>query len=97
MVVHTRNVGQKYESLPLYLGMDLLQVVGISKRMGVGGPAATGGGVSGISFVQQKGQKLALAGATGSGKSTLLKVIAGLLQPDAGVVWLEGGRVRGPL
>ena len=82
-----RNVGQKYESLPLYLGMDLLQVVGVSK----------GGGVSGISFVQQKGQKLALAGATGSGKSTLLKVIAGLLQPDAGSVWLEGQRVRGPL
>ena len=67
--------------------MDLLQVVGVSK----------GGGVSGISFVQQKGQKLALAGATGSGKSTLLKVIAGLLQPDAGSVWLEGQRVRGPL
>jgi ABC-type sugar transport system ATPase subunit len=54
------------------------------------------GGLSGISFVQQKGQKLALAGATGSGKSTLLKVIAGLLQPDAGEVWLEGVRVRGP-
>lgn len=55
-----------------------------------------GCGVSGISFVQQQRQKLALAGATGSGKSTLLKVIAGLLQPDAGEVWLEGERVRGP-
>ena len=71
--------------------MDLLQVVGVSKRLG------TGVEIGAISFTQQKGQKLALAGATGSGKSTLLKVIAGLLQPDAGSVWLEGQRVRGPL
>jgi iron(III) transport system ATP-binding protein len=55
------------------------------------------GGVSGISFSQVKGQKLALAGATGSGKSTLLKLIAGLLQPDVGEIWLDGQRVRGPL
>jgi ABC-type sugar transport system ATPase subunit len=79
--------------------MDLLQVVGVSKRMGSPAPGAlaTEGGVSGINFVQQKGQKLALAGATGSGKSTLLKMIAGLLQPDAGEIWIEGVRVRGPL
>src|SRR5580692_2230502 len=99
MVVHMRNVGQKYESLPLYLGMDLLQVVGVSKGMGAPTPRglAPEGGLSGISFVQQKGQKLALAGATGSGKSTLLKMIAGLLQPDEGEIWLDGQRVRGPL
>ena len=99
-----RNVGQKYESLPLYLGMDLLQVVGVSKEEDAGASdtrsesAVVGQGrVSGISFVQQKGQKLALAGATGSGKSTLLKLIAGLLQPDVGEIWLDGQRVRGPL
>ncbi len=95
--------------------MDLLQVVGVTKRMGSLGASATKrtfegpadirsdsavvghAGISGISFVQQKGQKLALSGAAGSGKSTLLKVIAGLLQPDAGEVLLEGARVRGPL
>jgi ABC-type Fe3+/spermidine/putrescine transport system ATPase subunit len=49
-----------------------------------------------ISFSQQEHQKIAVAGATGSGKTTLLKIIAGLEQPDAGKVLLEGTRVRGP-
>jgi iron(III) transport system ATP-binding protein len=71
--------------------MDLLQVVEVSKRMG------DDGGIGMVSFSQQRGQRLAVAGATGSGKSTLLKVIAGLVQPDAGKVLLEGERVPGPL
>src|SRR5882757_7739701 len=50
----------------------------------------------GISFVQQKGRKIAVAGETGSGKTTLLKVIAGLAQPDKGEVRFEGQRVPGP-
>ena len=49
-----------------------------------------------ISFTQQRLQKIAIAGETGSGKSTLLKIIAGFVQPDAGEVWLEGERVKGP-
>lgn len=49
-----------------------------------------------ISFTQQQGQRLVLAGATGSGKSTLLKIIAGLVQPDDGAVLFEGKRVLGP-
>lgn len=65
--------------------MDFLKVVGISKY-----------GVS-VTFSQQRGQRLALAGATGSGKSTLLRMIAGLLQPDAGEILLEGRPVSGPL
>lgn len=49
-----------------------------------------------ISFTQQKGQKIALAGETGAGKSTLLQTIAGLVQPTAGEVHFEGRRVKGP-
>ncbi len=49
-----------------------------------------------ISFTQQAGQKLALAGESGTGKSTLLQVIAGLIQPSAGAVLVHGRRVRGP-
>ena len=49
-----------------------------------------------ISFRQEMGQHLAIAGETGSGKSTLLKIIAGLVQPDEGRVVYEGERVLGP-
>jgi iron(III) transport system ATP-binding protein len=49
-----------------------------------------------ISFRQERGQHIAIAGETGSGKSTLLKIIAGLVQPDEGRVVYEGERVLGP-
>lgn len=49
-----------------------------------------------ISFRQEMGQHIAIAGETGSGKSTLLKIISGLVQPDEGRVLYEGDRVLGP-
>ncbi|HSF44352.1 MAG TPA: ABC transporter ATP-binding protein [Chitinophagaceae bacterium] len=49
-----------------------------------------------ISFRQERGQHIAIAGETGSGKSTLLKIIAGLVQPHEGQVMYEGERVLGP-
>lgn len=52
--------------------------------------------LGGVSFVQAKGQKIAVAGETGSGKTTLLKIIAGLAQAEKGTVLFEGQRVLGP-
>jgi len=52
--------------------------------------------VKNISFTQQSLQKIAIAGETGSGKTTLLKMIAGLVQPDAGEILFEQERVVGP-
>src|ERR1700744_2985012 len=62
--------------------MELLQVDGLNGR---------------ISFTQEKGRKLAIAGETGSGKSTLLKMIAGLAEVASGEIRFEGSRVLGPL
>ena len=69
--------------------MDILTVINLS---------LTENGFSAlqpISFSQQQGQKLALAGESGAGKSTLLQ-LAGLIQPSSGTVQANGSRVRGP-
>ena len=50
-----------------------------------------------ISFIQRKGQRLAIVGETGSGKSNLLKMIAGLVTPTQGAIYFEGSGVLGPL
>ena len=42
------------------------------------------------------GQLCALLGPSGCGKTTLLKIIAGLLEPDAGEVLVQGRAVSGP-
>src|SRR5262245_31762290 len=67
--------------------MTLLKVSGLS-RQGEGGFA-----LKKISFTQRKHKKMAIAGETGSGKSTLLKIIAGLMQPDEGEVYLEDEKI----
>ncbi|NYD40736.1 ATP-binding cassette domain-containing protein [Nocardioides panaciterrulae] len=44
-----------------------------------------------VSFRVGEGAKVALVGANGAGKTTLLRIIAGELQPHAGVVTRSGG------
>ena len=45
------------------------------------------------SLTVERGTTTALLGPSGSGKSTLLRVVAGLLVPDTGTVWLDGENV----
>lgn len=48
-----------------------------------------------ISFSLEKGQKAGLIGYNGTGKTTLLKILAGLIEPDAGKVTVRKGAVIG--
>jgi NitT/TauT family transport system ATP-binding protein len=49
-----------------------------------------------ISFEIQPGEFVCLVGPSGSGKSTLLRIVAGLIQPQQGGVWLDGQLVTAP-
>ena len=63
----------------------LLSVEGVSKRFDAAAPA-----VDGVHLAVAPGELFALLGASGSGKTTLLRVIAGLEQPDAGCIRIDG-------
>jgi lipopolysaccharide transport system ATP-binding protein len=43
-----------------------------------------------VSFSVRRGETFCIIGENGSGKSTLLQIIAGILQPSAGIVQVEG-------
>ncbi|WCK54920.1 ABC transporter ATP-binding protein [Aneurinibacillus sp. Ricciae_BoGa-3] len=47
---------------------------------------------SDLSIDVQEGEFVSVIGASGSGKSTLFKLIAGLIEPDQGEIWLGGVR-----
>ena len=48
-----------------------------------------------ISLEISRGEFITLLGSSGCGKTTTLRIIAGLEQPDAGSVWLDGREVTG--
>ncbi|HTU93218.1 MAG TPA: ATP-binding cassette domain-containing protein [Gemmataceae bacterium] len=62
----------------------MLQLVGVSKSYG-GTPA-----LRPTDLTIAAGRTTVLIGPSGCGKSTLLRLLAGLLQPDSGVVTFEG-------
>lgn len=67
---------------------DLLQCAGLVKRF------ATVHALKAVDFNIRAGRVRGLVGENGAGKSTLARIIAGVHQPDAGTMTLDGARVR---
>jgi ABC-type Fe3+/spermidine/putrescine transport system ATPase subunit len=71
----------------------MLEVIDLYKKY----PEETLGAVNGISFEMKKGEVVSLVGHSGSGKTTLLRMIAGLIQVDAGTIKYEGELLLDPV
>jgi NitT/TauT family transport system ATP-binding protein len=50
-----------------------------------------------LSFGVAEGEFLSILGPSGAGKTTLLKIVAGLVPPSKGAVWVQGTPVDGPI
>ena len=50
--------------------------------------------LDGVDFELQRGASLGVIGENGAGKSTLLKILAGIVQPDAGSISWRGERLH---
>ena len=48
----------------------------------------------GTSLAVDEGEVVAVTGPSGSGKSTLLLCMAGVLRPEAGEIWYDGGKLH---
>jgi phospholipid/cholesterol/gamma-HCH transport system ATP-binding protein len=49
----------------------------------------------GIDLAVARGETLVIIGRSGGGKSVLLKNLIGLMQPDAGEIWIDGENIIG--
>jgi phospholipid/cholesterol/gamma-HCH transport system ATP-binding protein len=67
----------------------MIEVRGLAKRIG------TQEILCGIDLRVEKGETLVIIGRSGVGKSVLLKHLIGLMQPDAGEIWIDGENIIG--
>jgi putative ABC transport system ATP-binding protein len=70
------------------LQIPLLNLKNVIKQVKTGSDSLTI--LQGLDLQIKHAESLAIVGASGSGKSTLLGIMAGLDQPTAGEVWLNG-------
>ena len=74
--------------------MPYLDVAGLEKSFVT--PRGTTRVLGGIDLTLDDGEFVAIVGYSGSGKTTLVSLIAGLIEPDAGTITLDGATVHGP-
>ena len=67
----------------------MIQVRGLVKQIG------SQEILRGVDLTVAKGETLVIIGRSGGGKSVLLKHLIGLMQPDAGEIWIEGQNITG--
>ena len=70
---------------------DFIHAVGISKVFSHNGVRLEI--LRGVNFGLQKGETVAIVGASGIGKSTLLHILGALDRPDKGALWYQGKNV----
>jgi putative ABC transport system ATP-binding protein len=66
----------------------VLQLVGVTQQYGEGATSVSA--LSGVDLSVEKGELVAIMGASGSGKSTMLSIAGGLQKPTTGEVIVEG-------
>ncbi|MFK8184826.1 MAG: ABC transporter ATP-binding protein [Phormidesmis sp.] len=77
------------ENAPRPCDVPLVELRGISKQFG-NNPV-----LKSVDFTLNPGEAVAVIGPSGTGKSTILRIVAGLLAPDAGDVWISGQKREG--
>jgi putative spermidine/putrescine transport system ATP-binding protein len=74
-------------SLSTGYSMTILRLDGVKKQYG----AMTA--LSSIDLSIDRGEFVTLLGPSGSGKSTILNLVAGMIPPTSGTIWIEGADV----
>jgi phospholipid/cholesterol/gamma-HCH transport system ATP-binding protein len=70
-------------------GSSMIAVRGLAKKIGQQEI------LCGVDLEVAKGETLAIIGRSGGGKSVLLKHLVGLMQPNAGEIWIDGQNIIG--
>ena len=76
-------------------GGPILSLKGLSKSY-VGATGERSEVLSGVDLDVEEGEFVAVLGFSGAGKTTLVSAIAGLIQPDAGQILINGEPCTGP-
>lgn len=78
--------------------MANLRIVGVGKQFTVRMPdgARTAEILRDVNLTISDNEFVSIVGSSGSGKTTLLRIVAGLLEADAGTVEINGHRISGP-